>query len=108
MKFSREGGKITLMARYRKGSGESGEDDFIEITVKDTGIGIKEEDMPLLFRPFQQLEAPLTKQFAGVGMGLVLARKLIEAHGGAIRVESDYGKGTKLIFTIPVKDRHEK
>ena len=104
MKFSREGGQITLGVRYRKGSGESGKDDFIEITVEDTGIGIKEEDMPLLFRPFHQLEAPLTKLFAGVGMGLVLARKLIEAHGGAIRVESDYGKGSKFIFTIPVND----
>ena len=108
VKFSREGGQIAINVRNRKGSEESGKDNFIEITVEDRGIGIREEDLPRLFRPFEQLEAPLTKQFAGVGMGLVLARKLIEAHGGAIRVESDYGKGTKVIFTIPVKDRHEK
>ncbi|MCX5845758.1 MAG: PAS domain S-box protein [Deltaproteobacteria bacterium] len=108
VKFSRDGGQITLSVRYRKGSEESGKDDFMEVTVEDTGIGIREEDLPRLFRPFEQLEAPLTKEFAGVGMGLVLARKLIEVHGGAIRVESDYGKGTKVIFTIPVKDRHEK
>ena len=108
VKFSREGGQITIIVRYRKGSGESGKDGFMEVTVEDTGIGIKEEDLPRLFQPFQQLEVPLTKQFAGVGMGLVLARKLIEAHGGASRVESNYGKGSKFIFTIPVKDRHEK
>jgi len=46
----------------------------------------------------------MTKQYAGVGMGLVLVRKIIEVHGGTIRVESDFGKGSKFIFTIPVKD----
>ncbi|MBI5590025.1 MAG: PAS domain S-box protein [Deltaproteobacteria bacterium] len=108
VKFSREGGRIALSVRYRKSSEESGKDDFIEITVEDTGIGIREEDLPQLFRPFEQLEAPLTKQFAGVGIGLVLASKFIEAHGGAIRVESDYGMGSRFIFTIPVKAGHEK
>jgi len=102
VKFSRDGGQITLSVRNLKGSEESGKDDFMEITVKDTGIGIKAEEMPRLFQHFQQLEAPLTKEFAGVGMGLVLARKIIEAHGGTIRVESDYGKGSRFIFTIPV------
>jgi PAS domain S-box-containing protein len=108
VKFSRDGGQITLSIRYRKGSEESGKDDFVEVTVEDTGIGIKEEDIPLLFQPFGQLEAPMTKQFSGVGIGLLLAKKLIEAHGGAIRVESDYGKGSRFIFTIPVKVGHEK
>ena len=108
VKFSREGGQITLSVRNRKGWEESGKDNFMEITIEDRGIGIREEDLPRLFRPFEQLDASLTKQFVGVGMGLLLARKLIEAHGGAIRVESDYGKGSRFIFTIPVKDRHEK
>jgi PAS domain S-box-containing protein len=108
VKFSRDGGQITLGVRYRKGSEESGKDDFMEVTVEDTGIGIREEDLSRLFRPFGQLEAPLTKQYAGVGMGLLLTKKLIEAHGGAIRVESDYGKGSRFIFTIPVKGGHEK
>lgn len=101
MKFSREGGKISIRVRYHKGSEASGDGGCMEITVADRGVGIREEDLPRLFRPFEQLEAPLTKQFAGVGMGLVLVRKLIEVHGGAIRVESDYGKGTRVIFTIP-------
>ena len=104
VKFSREGGQITLSVRNRKGWEESGKDNFMEITIEDRGIGIREEELPRLFRPFEQLDASLTKQFAGVGMGLLLARKLIEAHGGAIRVESDYGKGSRFIFTIPVKD----
>jgi len=108
VKFSRDGGRITISVRYRKGSEESGKDDFMEVMVADTGIGIKEEDLPRIFRPFEQMEAPMTKQFAGIGMGLTLAKKLIEAHGGTIRVESEYGKGSRFIFTIPLKDRREK
>jgi len=107
VKFSREGGQITLRVRYRKGSKASGNDDFMEVTMEDTGIGIKEEDLPRLFRLLDQLEAPLTKEFAGVGMGLVLTRKLIEAHGGTIRVESDHGNGSRFILTLPVKGGHK-
>ncbi|MCX5828100.1 MAG: PAS domain-containing sensor histidine kinase [Deltaproteobacteria bacterium] len=102
VKFTREGGQITIRVRYRQGSEASGKDDLMEVTVEDTGISIKEEDLPRLFRILDQLEAPLTKEFAGVGMGLVLTRKLIEAHGGAIRAESDHGKGSRFIFTLPV------
>lgn len=106
VKFSKEGGIITLRLREATGSTASGQDGVIEVTVEDTGIGIKEEDLPRLFQPFQQIEAPLTKLYAGVGIGLVLAKKLIEAHGGTIRVESVYGEGSKFIFTIPVKNQH--
>jgi len=108
VKFSREGGQITLSVCYRKDSEESGKDGFMEVKVEDTGIGIKAEDILRIFRPFEQIEAPLTKQYAGVSMGLALASKVIEAHGGVIRVESDYGKGSRFIFTIPVKDGYEK
>ncbi len=118
VKFTPDGGRVRVVARrVTRGDAERGHDaearrdrivspeserDFIEISVSDTGIGIKEEDLPRLLRPFQQLETPLTKQYAGVGMGLALAGKLIEAHGGAIRVESEYGKGSRFIFTLPV------
>ena len=103
VKFSRDGGRITISVHYRKTSEESGKDDFMEVTVADTGIGIKEEDLPRIFRPFEQMEAPMNKQFTGIGMGLALARKLIEAHGGTIRVESEYGKGSRFYFTLPVR-----
>jgi signal transduction histidine kinase len=81
---------------------------FIEITVTDTGIGIKTEDMPRLFRSFSQLDEPFTKRFQGIGLGLVLARKLVEMHGGSIRVESQPGQGSRFIFTLPIKERNQR
>lgn len=79
--------------------------DFFEISVTDTGIGIKPDDMPRLFMPFQQLEVVYTKKYKGTGLGLVLSRKLIELHGGKLWVESEYGKGTMVIFVIPVRQK---
>ncbi len=77
--------------------------DFIEISVKDTGIGIAAADIPRLFTKFSQLESPYTKLYPGVGLGLVLAKRLVELHGGEIRVESEPGKGSSFIFTFPVR-----
>ncbi|MDP2157531.1 MAG: ATP-binding protein, partial [Nitrospirota bacterium] len=77
--------------------------DFIEISVTDTGIGIKPEDIPRLFRPFRQLESPYTKKYRGTGLGLVLAKKLVELHGGKIWVESEFGKGSRFTFVIPMR-----
>lgn len=77
--------------------------DYIEITVEDTGIGISPEDQKRLFQPFQQLETVLTKKVSGTGLGLNLCKKFVELHGGKIWVESEVGKGSRFIFTIPVR-----
>ncbi|MEW6714471.1 MAG: hybrid sensor histidine kinase/response regulator [Nitrospirota bacterium] len=74
---------------------------FVEVSVADTGIGIKEEDMPRLFQPFQQLESPYTKTYKGTGLGLMLAQELLKLHNGTIWAESEYGKGSKFTFVIP-------
>jgi len=76
--------------------------DFIEITVVDNGIGIKEEDIQKLFQPFTQLESVHTKEFEGTGLGLALNRQLVELHGGRIWVESTFGTGSRFSFTIPL------
>lgn len=76
--------------------------DFIEITVTDTGIGIKPEDFSKLFKSFTQLESGYAREFEGTGLGLVLTKKLVELHGGTIRVESRYGEGSSFIFTMPL------
>jgi len=83
--------------------GEGGLPDFIEISIVDTGIGIKTEDMDKLFKEFSQLETPYQKKYAGTGLGLILTKKLIELHGGKIWVESEFGKGSKFTFVIPLK-----
>jgi PAS domain S-box-containing protein len=76
--------------------------DFIEITVADTGIGIREEDIPKLFHPFTQLESVYTKEFEGTGLGLALNRQLVELHGGRIWVKSEIGAGSRFSFTVPL------
>ena len=72
---------------------------FLEIAVADTGIGIRAEDLPRLFRMFGQLESPLTKRYEGTGVGLALAKRLVELHGGTITAASD-GEGLGSTFTV--------
>jgi len=95
-------GEGQIIPTLSKG-GEGGFDDYIEISVADTGIGIKSEDLPRLFRPFQQLESPYTKKYRGTGLGLILAQKLIELHNGRIWVKSEFGKGSTFTFAIPMR-----
>ena len=94
-KFTPDGGAISVQGRRVNG--------FVEISVADTGIGIKEEDVPRLFNPFEQLEPSLTKKYEGTGLGLAISRKIVELHGGRIWVESKTGKGSRFIFTVPAK-----
>lgn len=98
IKFTLDGGSVHLNARKVA-------TDLVEISVEDTGIGIREEDLPRLFQPFQQLETLLTKKHPGTGLGLSLCKKFIELHGGTIWVESEAGKGSRFIFVIPLKQK---
>ncbi len=77
-------------------------DDNLEISVIDTGIGIKKEDIGKLFVPFQQVDESLTKKHTGTGLGLYISRKILTLLGGDISVESKYGVGSEFTFTLPV------
>lgn len=68
-------------------------------SVKDTGIGIKEEDIPRLFNYFTQLDISASKKFQGTGLGLAISKNIVELMGGEISVESQYGKGSTFYFT---------
>jgi len=76
--------------------------DFIEITVADTGMGIRKEDIPKLFQAFTQLESVYTKEYEGTGLGLALTKQLVELHGGRIWVKSEFGTGSRFTLTIPL------
>jgi len=94
VKFTPTAGTVVISAR-RDG-------DLIEVTVADSGIGIREGDIPKLFQAFTQLESVYTKGFEGTGLGLALTRQLVEMHGGRIWVKSEFGTGSRFSFTIPI------
>jgi len=106
-KFTPDGGSVFVKARRVHKEGRTQNDnlieDFIEISVEDTGHGISEEDQKKLFQPFQQLSSSLTRAYSGTGLGLNLCKKFVELHGGRIWVESEVGKGSRFVFTIPVR-----
>lgn len=103
LKFTPDGGEVSVKTR-RATDDASG--DFIEISVTDTGIGIKPEDMNKLFREFSQLDSAYNRSYAGTGLGLALARKLVELHGGRIWAESEAGKGSKFTFSLPLTQNY--
>ncbi len=94
VKFTPEGGRIGINARQTDGS--------VEISVSDTGIGIAAEDQPKIFEEFRQVGADYAHKSEGTGLGLTLAKKFVELHGGRICVESEAGKGSTFIFTLPI------
>jgi PAS domain S-box-containing protein len=93
IKFSMPGGEIKITSRQI--------DNFIEIRVSDNGIGIKEEDKEKLFRIDINHTSKGTSKEQGTGLGLILCKELIEKHGGKIFIESQFGKGSNFIFTLP-------
>ena len=93
-KFTPEGGKLKIEA-VRSG-------DWCQVSVVDDGIGIRKEDQNRIFEPFYQLDNPLAKEKSGAGLGLALVRQIMDRHGGRIWVESEYGEGSRFIFTLPL------
>ena len=77
-------------------------DNFALITIKDNGIGIKEETLPKIFEPY------FTTKRHGTGLGLTNVARIIEAHNGNINIESEYGKGTKVIIKLPLMQENQK
>ena len=70
----------------------------------DTGLGISREDLATLCKPLAQLHAGLARKHGGIGLGLALARRLAELHGGTIEVESEPGKGSTFTLRLPLQE----
>ena len=109
--FTSAGGRVWIAARLRDAGGSDpdaplapqGSPALHELLVEvgDTGIGIAAEHHELIFREFAQVDASTSRQHHGTGLGLTIARKLVELHGGRIWVESAVGSGSRFLFTIP-------
>lgn len=97
VKFTPDGGTIGIAAQKINGE--------IIVKVSDTGIGIKEEDLPRIFNEFYRVENPINENVKGTGLGLTLAKKIIEAHQGKIWVTSKLNEGTTFHFTLPVEQK---
>ena len=113
LQFTPDGGKIHLTAsrikasrlhflKHLNGSRQRSTEDVIKITVKDTGIGLKQEALERIFRPFEQIDSSASRSYQGTGLGLSLTRVLVELHNGRIWVESEgEGRGSSFHFMIP-------
>jgi len=95
--FTPPGGRVWVRAFAMESNGV--EECVVE--VGDTGIGISSEHHDLVFREFAQVDASASRQHHGTGLGLTIARKLVELHGGRIWLESELGQGSRFYFTIP-------
>jgi signal transduction histidine kinase len=78
-------------------------DGTVEISVSDTGVGIAPEDQETIFEEFRQVGTDYSHKREGTGLGLTLTKKFVEMHGGKIWVESELGRGSRFIFTLPLQ-----
>ena len=92
LKFTPEGGSIQVAAKAY--------DDRIEVSVRDTGVGIAPEDQEAVFEEFRQVGAGAART-EGTGLGLAISRKFIELHGGRLWLASELGKGSTFTFSLP-------
>jgi signal transduction histidine kinase len=94
IKFTPPGGNVSVILENS--------DDFGLFKVTDTGIGISPERLSEIFEPYHQLDGSSTRRYGGIGLGLALVKKIVEAHGSKVDVTSEVGKGTMIKFQLPI------
>jgi signal transduction histidine kinase len=94
IKFTPPGGQVKV--------GLDQDNDSVHFYVVDTGIGISPERLSEIFEPYHQLDGSSTRHYGGIGLGLALAKKIIEAHGSKVEVTSEVGKGTSIQILLPL------
>jgi signal transduction histidine kinase len=95
VKFTPDGGRVHVSAAQVNGA--------VEVSVRDTGIGIAPEDQAVVFEEFRQVGRDRMRTAEGTGLGLALTRRFVELHGGAIRLDSTPGQGSTFSFTLPLR-----
>jgi len=97
--FTNDGGRVIVRAGLDSG--------FVRVVVEDDGVGIPAKDLPHVFERFYQVESHLTRKHGGMGLGLSVAKVMIELHGGRIWAESTEGKGSKFTFLLPLEPKND-
>jgi signal transduction histidine kinase/DNA-binding response OmpR family regulator len=106
-KFTPEDGTISISINYKPSlTAENSKMQFVEIKIKDSGIGIDQEEISKLFDRFYQVDSSFTKEQQGSGIGLALVKELVELHNGSISVESKVGQWTEFTIYIPLGKEH--
>lgn len=102
-KFTPDGGEVSIIAR-KVGNSEienAKYNEYLKLSVADTGIGISADDQKRLFQPFTQIDSSLSRHYQGTGLGLVMIKRLTEVHGGQVGLVSEVGKGSTFTVWIP-------
>ena len=100
IKFTPENGHINVEAGIME--------DMLQVSVSDTGIGMKPDDREKVFKEFWQADSSFARKYEGTGLGLALTKRIVEMHGGKIWFESEYGKGSIFYFALPLKAQPRK
>ena len=100
VKYNRPGGRVEVSAFV--------EGDQVAVRVKDTGIGIPQEDIPRLFERFYRVDKARSRERGGTGLGLAIAKEIVEQHNGTIQVESQLDRGTAVTIRIPAAPAGEE
>ncbi|MBI1823683.1 MAG: diguanylate cyclase [Nitrospirae bacterium] len=104
IKFTYQGGLIAIEVRACKLEDQ----DAIEVSVIDSGVGIKDTDLIKIFEEFRQADTSYTRQFPGTGLGLPIVKRFVEMHHGQVKLESQIGKGSRFSFILPTRMESEK
>ncbi|CAD5978318.1 Autoinducer 2 sensor kinase/phosphatase LuxQ [Planktothrix agardhii] len=104
IKFTPEGGGVSLTVKLESSTETALSNHYISFAVTDTGIGIAHENLAKLFQPFVQIDSALNRQYMGTGLGLTLVKKIVEIHGGEVKVKSTIDLGSCFAFRLPCQD----
>jgi signal transduction histidine kinase len=94
IKFTEPGGRVSISSDIQEAA--------LRIRIRDTGIGIRAEDIPLVVQPFYRVNSVLDAKHQGAGLGLPFAKSVVELHGGSLGIESEVGQGTTVTISLPL------
>jgi signal transduction histidine kinase len=101
MKFTPDNGVVSI--KVEKERSVETNTDFIKVSVSDSGVGIKPDEVPLLFEQYRQVSSSTKTKEKGTGLGLAICKLIVQAHGGTIGVTSELNLGTTFTFTLPAQ-----